>query len=44
MPMPSTSQAITSMGTEVAKPSSDSPPASTRLDIDSTERPPTRSI
>ena len=44
MPTPSRSQAITSMGIEVVKPSSASPAASTRLDIDSTDLPPTRSI
>ena len=44
MPTPSSSQAMTSSGIEVLKPSSTSPAASTRLEIDSTDRPPTRSI
>ena len=44
MPTPSRSQATTSRGIDVAKPSSTRPAASTRLDIDSTDLPPTRSI
>ncbi len=44
MPTPSSSQATVSTGIDVDKPSSVSPAASTRLDIDSTDLPPTRSI
>ena len=44
MPTPSSSQAATSRGIDVAKPSNTRPAASTTLDIDSTDLPPTRSI
>ena len=44
MPMPSSSQAASSTGIEVVRPSKASPAASVTLEIDSTERPPTRSI
>src|ERR1700721_338963 len=44
MPTPSSSQAMTSRGIEPVSPSSTSPAASTTLEIDNTDRPPTRSI
>lgn len=44
MPMPSSSQAMISIGIEWVKPSSASPAASVKLEIESTDLPPTRSI
>ncbi len=44
MPTPSRSHAAISTGIEVVQPSSVSPAASVRLEIDSTDLPPTRSI
>jgi hypothetical protein len=44
MPIPSSSQATTKTGIEKVAPSSASPAASVKLEIDSTDLPPTRSI
>ncbi len=44
MPMPSRSQAATRTGIDVVTPSRASPAANIRLEIDSTGRPPNRSI